>query len=107
MIGVKILKGRAACLLKTISLLPPHSYQSNIYFHLKDIFKKPSECLDFCFRLLEFNIFRKTNYIHRKNTQFRKISLIMPTSENKVLFTNYFLRFIANWGARKRKGSKT
>ena len=57
MIGVKILKGRAAYLLKL----------NNIYLHLKDIFKKPFQCLDFCIRQLEFNIYNKTNYMHRKN----------------------------------------
>jgi len=39
MIGVKILKGRAACRLKITS-----PAQSNNYLHLKDIFKKPLEC---------------------------------------------------------------
>ena len=65
MIGVKILKGQAACLLKIIS-----STQSNIHLHLKDIFKKPLQCLDFCIRLLEFNIYNKTNYMLRKNIKF-------------------------------------
>ena len=39
MIGVTIVKGRAACWLKITS-----PTQSNIYLHLKDIFKKPLEC---------------------------------------------------------------
>ena len=56
MIGIKIVKGRAACLLKL-----SHPTQSNIHLHLKDIFKKPLQCLDFCIRLLEFNIYNKTN----------------------------------------------
>ena len=75
MISVKILKGRAAYLLKL----------NNIYLHLKDTFKKPLQCLDFCIRLLEFNIYNKTNYMHRQNKKIRKISLIAPTSENEVL----------------------
>ena len=41
MIGVKILKVGS---------------ESNIYLHLEDIFKKLLQCLDFCIRLLEFNI---------------------------------------------------
>ena len=39
----------------------------------------------FCIRLREFNIYNKTNYMHRKNKKFRKIGLIAPTSENEVL----------------------
>ena len=35
--------------------------------------------------LLVFNIYNKTNYMHRKNKKFRKIGLIASTSENKVL----------------------
>ena len=72
MIRVKILKGRAACLLKITS--PRLKY--NIYLHLKDIFKKTLHCLGFCIRQLEFNIYNKTNYMHRKNIKFRKIYLI-------------------------------
>ena len=41
--------------------------------------------MDFCIRLLKFNIYNKTSYMHRKNNKFRKISLIAPTCENKVL----------------------
>ena len=55
--------------------------QSNIHLRLKDIFKKPLQCLDFCIRLRKFN---KTNYMHRKNVKFWKISLITPTTENEV-----------------------
>ena len=55
MIGFKILKGQAAYLLKFIS-----PEQSNIHLHLRDIFKKPLQCLDFCIRQLEFNIYNKT-----------------------------------------------
>ena len=80
MIGVMILKGRTACLLKIIS-----SHPINIHLHLKDIFKKPLQCLDFCIRLLEFNIYNKTNNIHRKKIFFCKIGLIAPTSENEIL----------------------
>ena len=62
-----------------------HPGQSNIYLHLKDIFIKPLQCLDFCNCLLEFNIFNITNYMQRKNKKFRKISLMVPTSENEAL----------------------
>ena len=43
-IGIKILKGRAARLLNMTS-----SHPNNIYLHLEDIFKKPLQCLDFVF----------------------------------------------------------
>ena len=45
----------------------------------------PKQCADFCMLVLEFNIYNKTNYMHRMNTKFRKISLIPPTSENEAL----------------------
>ena len=38
--------------------------QSNIYLHLKDIFKKPLQCLDFFISQLEFNIYNNTKYMH-------------------------------------------
>ena len=38
-----------------------HPTQSNIYLHLKDIFKKLFQCSEFCVCLLEFNIYKKTN----------------------------------------------
>ena len=61
------------------------STQSNIYLNLEDVFKKSLQCLDFCIRLLEFDITCKTNYMHRKNKKFRKIGLIAPTSETSSL----------------------
>ena len=78
--GVKIQK-RSGCLFTKNYLIPS---QSNIHLHLKDIFKKPLQCLDFCIRQLEFNIYNKTNYMHRKNIKFWKITLITPTTENEV-----------------------
>ena len=30
----------------------------------------PLQCLDFCIHQLEFNIYNKTNYMHRKNIKF-------------------------------------
>ena len=50
--------------------------KSNINLHLKDIFKKPLQCLYFCIRQLEFNIYNKTNYMHRKDLKFTKNYLI-------------------------------
>ena len=67
MIGIKIVKGRAACLLKL-----SHPRQSNIHLHLKDIFKKPLQCLDFSIHQLEFNIYNKTNCMHRKSIKLNR-----------------------------------
>ena len=36
--------------------------------------------------LLESSIYNKTYFMHRKNIKFRKISLILPTSENEGNF---------------------
>ena len=49
--------------------------------------------LDFCIRLLKFNIYNKTNFMHRKNLKFRKSpshnevlsSLIKGSSKLKIL----------------------
>ena len=78
MIAVKIQKkGRAACLLKIT-----HPTQSNIHINLKDIFKKPLQCLDFCISQLEFNIYNKTYYMHRKDLKFTKNYLIAQSNIN-------------------------
>ena len=54
MIGVKILKGWAACLLKIISPRPKQ-YLSQF----KRYYQNTLLCLDFCISLLEFNIYNK------------------------------------------------
>ena len=74
---------RSGCLF-TKNYLIPRKVITNIHLHLKDIFIKPLQCLDFCIRLLEFNIYNKTNYMHRKNKKFTKNYLIPPTTENEV-----------------------
>ena len=80
MIGVKILKGWAACLLKIIS-----SHTKKYLSPFKSYFQKTFTMFRFCSRsYLEFNIYNKTNYMHRKNIKFKNISLITSTTENEV-----------------------